>query len=103
MTKEYFLVPELTMPHKNSNIHGRVLAKSFDTHKLSHMHSNHEKIQTIRTPPRVACFATVAPMMIGIAMIVAKGRTYRKYRVTTEKFKILLYNMPICVTTSSSP
>ena len=103
MTKEYFLVPELTIPHKNSKIHGRVFAASFDTHKLSHIHSSHEKIQTIRTPPSVAFCAAVAPMMIGIAMIAAKGRTYRKYRVTTEKFSILLYIMPICVTISSSP
>ena len=74
-TNMYFLVPELTIPQRNWKIQGRVFANSFETHKLSHTISSHEKNHTRRTPPRAAFGLAVAPMTMGTAMMRAKGRT----------------------------
>jgi len=89
-TNAYFLVPELTMPHKNWKTEGRNCAKTFDTHKLNQTISTQVKIQTTLTPPSLDFSAAVAPTTIGTAMRRASGKTYTKYRVMIEKFKILL-------------
>ena len=76
-TRAYFLVPELTIPQRNWKMEGSALAKIFDTHRLSHTVSTHVKIHTILTPlaGNLAFGATVAPMMIGTAIKIARGRT----------------------------
>ena len=74
-TTAYFRVPELTIPHRNWKIYGKAFATSLETHKLSQTHSTQENIQTMRTPPKLALLATVAPMIIGTAIKAAKGRT----------------------------
>lgn len=61
----------------------------FETHKLNHTISIQVKNQTMRTPPIFAFGAAVAPIIIGMAIIKANGRTYRKYLVMTEKCRIL--------------
>ena len=78
------------MPHRNWKIDGRHLADSFDVQRATHTVNTQEKNHTMRTPPIVAFWATVAPMIMGREMMTATGRMYRKYRVTSEKFNILL-------------
>ena len=74
-TKAYFLVPELTMPHRNWNTDGMAFATTLDTHKLNQTISTQVKIHTIRTPPRDALGEAVAPTMIGTAIKTARGST----------------------------
>ena len=74
-TRAYLRTPGLTMPTRKVKSHGRNLATSLETHKLSQTISIHVKNQTILTPAISAPCAAVAPMMIGMAKIKARGRT----------------------------
>jgi hypothetical protein len=91
MMSEYFFTPGLTTPAKNWTTRGRKWAKIFETHRLSQTGHNqqamrnlflidlpisiHVKNQTILTCPIYALGKTVAPRMIGTAIIRAIGET----------------------------
>ena len=86
----YFLVPGLTIPHKNWKIYGIPLAKTLATHKLNQTTSIHAKNQYIFTPPIVAYRAPVAPTIMGIAINNATGVIYTRYRTRIDEFRIPL-------------